>query len=164
MTLTTLYSGDNRESRGAAAPVNGSMLPIGTNTGRFPSLDSVKRGVPVKLTSNAPGWFMFREYVTSMLAVKRLRRIVPFHCRLERRLRVATHGAVEGTDLRRRTKGPRETDSRAHVHAIRNNGISCTEEAFDVRIFDRTAIVPIRIDAQTILNLQILTLAPRIAQ
>ena len=32
---------------------------------------------------------MLREYVTSTLAVKRFRRIGPFHCRFDRRLRVA---------------------------------------------------------------------------
>ncbi len=51
LSLTTLNCDCLRESRGAAAPVRGSTLVAGTNTGRPASPASVNLGVPAKLRS-----------------------------------------------------------------------------------------------------------------
>ena len=76
----------------------------------------------------------------------------------------AAYRTIKRADLRGSTDGPREPDTWTEVHAIRNRCITSAEQPLDFRILQRAAIIAIAIDAKTILNLQVLALAPRVAK
>ena len=69
-TLKTYpYSGCSREAVSVVTPENGTMVPAGTYTGRFPSLTRKNCGVVDRFRSVTPYWLVPMAYDASRLAL-----------------------------------------------------------------------------------------------